>query len=198
MTQANILCSQERQRYMACSWSLNPRRPRFSMLRAHELPPQGTGGQTEYSNSRAAHDDLSDEMKEKIKDLVGCNSIYHNRKMANPNMEIYKNIDFLDYVMAKHKIDSFHEPSGRYSLYVTSYPHYIEGMPIDEGQALIKESFEHIQKPEYKLVHHRENNNDMAMWDTTAALHQATHDTYGAKYQRDFRHLLTQVLMHMV
>jgi alpha-ketoglutarate-dependent 2,4-dichlorophenoxyacetate dioxygenase len=77
------------------------------MLHAVELPPKGTGGETEYSDSRAVYDDLSDEMKERIKDLVGCNSIFHNRKTANPDMEMFKNIDVLENPIAKHKIASF-------------------------------------------------------------------------------------------
>lgn len=167
--------------------AFNPRRTGLSLLRAVELPPKGTGGETEYSDSRAAYDDLSDEMKDKIKDLVGCNSIFHNRKTANPDMEMFKNINPMDRPMAKHKIASFHEPSQRFSLYVTSYTHHIEGMPIDEGQKLIKELFEHVQKEKYKFVHHWESAGDMALWDNTAVLHRATHGTYGTKYRRDVR-----------
>jgi alpha-ketoglutarate-dependent 2,4-dichlorophenoxyacetate dioxygenase len=167
--------------------AFNPRRTGFSLLRAVELPPKGTGGETEYSDSRAAYDDLSDEMKEKIKDLVGCNSIIHNRKTANPDMEMFKKIDPMDRPMAKHKIASLHEASGRYSLYVTSYTHHIDGMDMEEGQKLIKELFEHIQKPQYKFVHHWEGPGDMAMWDNTSVLHRATHGTYGTKYRRDVR-----------
>jgi alpha-ketoglutarate-dependent 2,4-dichlorophenoxyacetate dioxygenase len=167
--------------------AFNPRRTGFSMLRAVELPPKGTGGETEYSDSRAAYDDLSDEMKEKIKGLVGCNSLVHNRKRANPDMEMFKNVNPLDRPMAKHKIASFHEPSGRYSLYVTSYTHHVDGMPMEEGQNLIKLLFEHVQQEKYKFVHHWEGPGDMAMWDNTAVLHRATHGSYGDKYRRDVR-----------
>lgn len=126
-------------------------------------------------------------MKEKIKDLVGCNSIYHNRKTANPDMEMYKKINVLDMPIAKHKIASYHEQSGRYGLYVTSYTHHIDGMPIEEGQKIIKELFEHVQKDKYKFVHHWNGPGDMAIWDNTAVLHRATHGTYGTKYRRDVR-----------
>jgi alpha-ketoglutarate-dependent 2,4-dichlorophenoxyacetate dioxygenase len=132
--------------------AFNPRRTGFSLLRAVELPPKATGGETEYSDSRAAYDDLPDEMKQKIQGLVGCNSLVHNRKTANPDMEMFKNVNPLDRPIAKHKIASFHEPSGRYSLYVTSYTHHIEGMPIDEGQRLIKFLFEHVQKDSWQQV----------------------------------------------
>ncbi|RFU26447.1 hypothetical protein B7463_g9889, partial [Scytalidium lignicola] len=167
--------------------AFNPRRTGFSMLRAVELPPKGTGGETEYSDSRAAYDDLSNEMKMKIQGLVGCNSLVHNRKKANPDMAMFKDIDPMDRPMAKHKIASLHELSGRYSLYISSYTHHIEGMDIAEGQKLIKELYEHIQKPKYKFVHHWGEPGDMAMWDNTAVLHRATHGTYGNKYRRDVR-----------
>lgn len=167
--------------------AFNPRRTGLSMLRAVELPPKGMGGETEYSDSRAAYDDLPDEMKQKIQGLVGCNSLVHNRKTANPGMEMFKNIDPMDLPMAKHKIASLHEASGRYSLYVTSYTHHIEGMDMEEGKKLVRELFEHVQKPKYKFVHHWEGPGDMAMWDNTAVLHRATHGMYGNKYRRDVR-----------
>lgn len=60
-------------------------------------------------------------------------------------------------------------------------------MPIKEGQELIKELFEYIQKEKFKFVLHWESSGDMALWDNTAVLHRATHGTYGTKYRRDVR-----------
>lgn len=167
--------------------AFNPRRTGVSILRGVELPPVGTGGHTEYLDTRAAYNDLSDSMKERIKDLVGCNSLFHNRKTANPDSPLFLNIDPMDHPFAKHKIAQLHEPSGQMNLYVTSYTHHIEGMPVEEGQALIKEIFEHCQQDKYKFTHHWKDNNDVAIWDNTAVLHRATHGAYEGKHRRDMR-----------
>lgn len=39
----------------------SPQRCAYSLLRAVELPPAGTGGDTEYLDSRKAYEDLPDE-----------------------------------------------------------------------------------------------------------------------------------------
>ncbi|KAL6246964.1 hypothetical protein RBB50_006271 [Rhinocladiella similis] len=167
--------------------AFNPRRTGISILRGVELPPKGTGGHTEYLDSRAAYDDLSDEKKKEIEGLVGCNSLFHNRKVANPDSPLFKDIDPATKPLAKHKIAQLHEASGRMNLYVTSYCHHIDGMDLEKGQAIIKELFEHCQQDKYKFVHHWHDNNDVAIWDNCAVLHRATHGDYEGKYRRDMR-----------
>lgn len=167
--------------------AFNPRRTGVSILRGVELPPRGTGGHTEYLDCRSAYDDLSEEMKREITDLVGCNSLYHNRKTANPDSPLFLDIDPMTKPLAKHKIAQLHEPSGRMSLYVTSYTHHIEGMALEKGQKLIKQLFEHCQQEKYKFTHHWQENNDVAIWDNCSVLHRATHGQYEGKYRRDMR-----------
>jgi alpha-ketoglutarate-dependent 2,4-dichlorophenoxyacetate dioxygenase len=169
--------------------AFNPRRTGISILRGVELPPKGTGGHTDYLDSRSAWEDLSQAKKDQIKDLIGCNSIFHNRKVANPTSPLFLDIDPMEKPLAQHKIAQLHEPSGRMNLYVTSYTHHIEGMPLEEGQALIKELFEHCQQEKYQFTLHWIDNNDVAMWDNTAVLHRATHGEYERKYRRDMRRI---------
>lgn len=167
--------------------AFNPRRTGVSILRAVELPPKDSGGHTEYLDSRTAYDDLSDEKKQQVEGLVGCNSLFHNRKTANPQSPLFLDIDPAKHPLAKHKIAQLHEMSGRMNLYVTSYTHHIDGMDIGEGQALIKELFEHCQQDKYKFVHDWHDDNDVAIWDNCAVLHRATHGDYEGKYRRDMR-----------
>ncbi|KAK7885117.1 hypothetical protein LTR67_010608 [Exophiala xenobiotica] len=167
--------------------AFNPRRTGISILRGVELPPKGTGGHTEYIDSRTAYEDLPPETKEKIKDYVTCNSIFHNRKVANPDSPLFAHINVLDHITAKHKLIQTHEGSGRHNIYITSYAHHIDGMDIEEGQAILKEIFDHCKQEKYKFYHHWENNNDVAIWDNTCVLHRATHGSYEGKYRRDMR-----------
>jgi alpha-ketoglutarate-dependent 2,4-dichlorophenoxyacetate dioxygenase len=167
--------------------AFNPRRTGVSMLRAVELPPPGSGGETKYIDSKTAYDDLPEEMKEKIEGLVGRNSIFHNRKTANPESPLFKDIDPMQKPLARHKVAQFHPETGRMNLYVTSYLHSFEDMPLEEGQELAKELFAHVTQDKYKFTHHWQDKGDLAIWDNTGVLHRATHGSYEGKHVRDMR-----------
>lgn len=167
--------------------SFNPQRTYVSLLRAVELPPKGMGGSTHYADARQAYADLPEATKEKINDLVVGHSFFHNRKTANPDSPLFKDIDVMEKPISRHKLVTIHEPSGRPMLYVTSYSHHIEGMPLEEGQALLKELMEHVTQPKYVFQHEWANNGDIVIWDNTAVLHRATAGSYEGKYVRDMR-----------
>jgi len=167
--------------------SFNPQRTYVSLLRAVELPPPNLGGHTEYADARQAYEDLPKETQDKIKDLVAVHSFFHNRKTANPDSALFKDINVLEKPLARHKLVPIHEPTGRPVLWVTSYAHHIEGMPIEEGQALLKELMAHVTQPKYVYKHHWQNNGDVAIWDNTAVLHRATSGAYEGKFRRDMR-----------
>lgn len=167
--------------------SFNPRRTYVSLLRAVELPPAAMGGHTEYADARQAYDDLPEETKSKIKNLVAVHSFVHNRKTANPDSPLFKHINVLDQPLARHKLVPVHEPSGRDMLYVTSYAHHIEGMDLEEGKNLIRELQSHAAQKKYVFEHHWESAGDIAIWDNTAVLHRATSGSYEGKFRRDMR-----------
>ena len=156
-----------------------------------ELPPPGTGGETEFLDSRTAYEDLSDDKKDEIKDYVGMNTLLHNRKLANPDMDMFKDIDCTKVPLSKHRIAQIHEPTGRGNLYIGSYNHHIEGLPVEEGRRITDELLEHVTQDKYKFALHWENPGDIGFWDNTAVLHRATIGSYGAKHRRDMRRIST-------
>lgn len=164
----------------------HPRRCKYSTLRAVQLPPEGTGGETMYADSRTAYDDLSPEMKKKIDGLVAYCSLLHNRRDAAP--ELYRGVDVMDWPNAKYKLVYPQEGSDRTDLYVTSYMHKIEGMSQEESDKLLKELKDHAAQEKYIHTVYWENNGDMIMWDNTGVLHRATDGSgYIGKYVRDMR-----------
>ncbi|KAK0255352.1 hypothetical protein LTS09_009740 [Friedmanniomyces endolithicus] len=84
--------------------SFNPRRAGYSLLKAHELPPKGTGGATQYADTRTAFDELPEELKKELleKDYVACHSLYHSRKTAAPGF--LTDINPEDHFMSRHKL----------------------------------------------------------------------------------------------
>lgn len=169
----------------------NPRRSGISILRAVELPPKGMGGETEFLDSRAAYEELPQETKDRINDLVGLNTLLWNRIQANPGMDMFKDIDCTKVPLAKHRLAQRHEPTGRGNLYIGSYNHHIEGMDVEEGRRLIDELLEHVTQPKYKQAVHWEGPGDVTFWDNTAVLHRATVGEYNTKYRRDMRRIST-------
>lgn len=167
--------------------SFNPRRTYVSCLRAVTLPPKDMGGHTEYADARQAYEDLPEETKIRIKDLIAVHSFYHNRKTANPDSPLFKDINVMEQPLARHKLVPIHEPTGRPMLYVTSYAHHVEGMSIKEGQQLLKELSDHAKQSKYVFEHHWANDGDVAIWDNTAVLHRATSGLYEGKHRRDMR-----------
>ena len=100
--------------------TFNARRASYSLLLAHELPPRGTGGETDFADVRTAYDDLPQDMKEKLEPLIVEHSLWHSRKVANPE---YEASDFEKNIKppVRHDLVQVHEPSGRKLLYIAAH-----------------------------------------------------------------------------
>ncbi|KAB5517416.1 hypothetical protein GE09DRAFT_1158770 [Coniochaeta sp. 2T2.1] len=164
--------------------AFNSPRAGYSMLRAHQLPPKGLGGDTQYCDARTAYEDLPEEMKAKIANLVGNHSLMHNRKLAAP--ELYPDLNPRDYPFSKHRLVVPHK-AGRTQLYLTTYLHHFDGMTDEESQQLMDELWAHCTQPQYTVLVKWENDGDLIMWDNTAVLHRATGGEYLTKHVRDMR-----------
>lgn len=167
--------------------SFNPRRAGYSLLRAHELPPAGNGGNTEFADTRAAYDDLSDELKNELleQDYVVCHSLYHSRKMASP--DFLQDINPEDHFMSRHKLIQRHEPSGRMNLYIAAHAHHVEGMSPEKSKELISKVYKHACDPKYVVSIDWQKNGDLVLWDNTCVMHRAAGGSFEGKYVRDMR-----------
>ena len=94
-------------------------------------------------------------------------------------------------------------------MYIGSYNHHIDGLPVEEGRRITDELMAHVTQDKYKFSLPWENSGvriqlslryqpfptdfgqDIAFWDNTAVLHRATIGEYGAKYRRDMRRIST-------
>ena len=164
--------------------SFNPRRAGYSILRAHELPPIGTGGATEYADTRIAFEDLPSDLKHELieKDFVACHSLYHSRKTAAP--EALPGINPEDHFMSRHRLIQRHEASGRMNLYIASHVHHLEGISREESKRLIDTLYQHACQPKYVVSIPWESPGDVILWDNTAVMHRSTGGTFEGKYKR--------------
>ncbi|KAJ3549710.1 hypothetical protein NM208_g375 [Fusarium decemcellulare] len=167
--------------------SFNPRRAGYSLLLSHELPPPGTGGSTEFCDTRAAWEDLNEEIRTELleKDYVACHSILHSKKLAAPGY--FQNIEPADYPMGRHKLVQMHERSGRLNLYLAMHIHHIEGLEPDESRALFKKLFNHATQAKYRVMVEWKDVGDLVIWDNTCTMHRAVGGEFAFKYRRDMR-----------
>ncbi|KAI1742985.1 alpha-ketoglutarate-dependent 2,4-dichlorophenoxyacetate dioxygenase [Xylaria scruposa] len=116
--------------------SFNPRRASFSLLRAAQLPPPETGGDTLFADSRTAAEELDEELLEVLAGdydgtgLIGMHSMAHSRKLGSP--AFFADLDPTQFPMTRHRILQRHEASGRMNLYVGAHMHHIEALQRDE------------------------------------------------------------------
>jgi len=166
--------------------AFNSPRSEYSMLRAHKLPPKGSGGETDFVDARTAYDGLPEETKREIDGLVANNSMWHNRKLGDP--VFYADVNPRDYSFAKHKLVTNHHRTGRKYLYCTTYAHHIDGMSDEDSQALVKRLLAHASQDKYVKRIEWENDGDLIMWDNTAVLHRSVEGgSYLTKHVRDMR-----------
>ncbi|KAH7471644.1 hypothetical protein FOMA001_g12959 [Fusarium oxysporum f. sp. matthiolae] len=147
----------------------------------------GTGGSTEFCDTRAAWDDLDEATKQDLlsKDYIACHSILHSKKIAAP--EHFSNIEPADYPMGRHRLAQKHERSGRMNLYLAKHIHHIEGLSTEESQELFDKLFDHATQDKYRLEVEWRNVGDLVVWDNTCTMHRAVGGPFAFRYKRDMR-----------
>lgn len=157
------------------------------MLLAHEIPPPGNGGQTEFADTRTAFEELPSDLKEELlrEDYVAAHTLSHSRKTAAP--EFFKDLDPWQSKMYRHKIAQRHTPSDRMNLYIAAHAHHIEDVPADKSEQLLSSLMTHATQKKYVMGVDWLNSSDMVMWDNRCVMHRACGGAFAGKYKRDLR-----------
>ena len=144
-----------------------------TMLYCVKAPKEG--GETMLTDTVAAYDALSDDMKAQIDDLV---TVHSYGAASGRDGEYDARVALTDeqrrnIVPVRHRLALHHPFTGRRSLYaVAGTPAGIEGLDDDEAQELLHTLKQHVLKPEFRY-HHKYEVGDLAMWDTYATMHSA-------------------------
>jgi alpha-ketoglutarate-dependent 2,4-dichlorophenoxyacetate dioxygenase len=156
------------------------KRTSYSILLAHEVPPEG--GETWFADTRSAYEDLPQETKDLLEGKIGVNSLWWSRKKAGADIadeEIY------DRPLARHPLVHVHKGSGRKALFIAAHTMDIEGMEKEEGRKLISDLIAHCTQPQY-VFSVKWNAGDMVIWDNLCSMHRGGDYAYD-KYRRDMR-----------
>ena len=127
------------------------------------------GGNTLFANLYAAYDALTDEMKNRIENLV-TRIVYD-----------YEAVDRADTIAADpvlprahHRLVKVHPDSGRKTLYLSRLmTQDIVDLPANEGEELLLELFDHCEKPEFVYAHEWKVD-DLLIWDNRCTNHART------------------------
>lgn len=167
--------------------SFNPRRASFSLLRAVELPPPGTGGNTDFADSRAAWDALPPELRDELlrDDYVAAHCMAQSRKLGSP--EYFRGLDPAAAPMSWHRVAQRHEPSGRMGLYVGAHAHHVEGLGADESAALIAALNAHAAQERFRTSVEWRRPGDLVIWDNRCVMHRAAGGSFEGRHRRDMR-----------
>ncbi len=141
---------------------------KYSLLSARVVPPEG--GETEFTDMRAAYDALPDKMKARLEGMVAIHSIMHSRAIMGFTDYSQEELDALPPV--PHAMVRTHPGSGRKALYIASYAHEIRGMDTPDARMLLHDLMEHATQRQFVYTH-AWRAGDLVMWDNRCTMHRA-------------------------
>jgi len=163
--------------------SFNAEPSKWSMLRGVECPPPQFGGATMFCDLRAAYDDLSPSMKERVEGLRGIHDFWEGRRHAGLAVDEAMRATMVLPPVTHPLVRGM--PYGRNALFIGGHCVRIEGMDEKESDALLGELYDHATQPKY-MHRHEWTEGDIVIWDNRCALHAATPlNTY--EHRRDMR-----------
>ena len=146
-----------------------PRPPKASVLYALEVPPRG--GDTSFCSMYAAWDELQAPLRRRVEGLqVKHDATYNSggyvRQGVTPTGDPRTSPGTL------HPLVYAHPETGRQALYLGRRRNaYIEGLPLDESEALLDEIWEEATRDELTW-RHQWRAGDVVLWDNRCTMHR--------------------------
>jgi taurine dioxygenase len=135
------------------------------------------GGDTLFANQYAAFEDLSEESKKRVRDLVGLHH-YGNRDDLEESSRTVASVlteaqkQKVDWV--RHPLARRHPVTGRTALYAVNGSSFgIEGMAQEEALGLLRMLARHATQERYRC-RVKYGVGDVVIWDNASLLHAAT------------------------
>lgn len=144
----------------------NPRAA-YSMLHALVLP--SWGGNTEFTDLRAAYDALPERDKAELEGLSAEHYALHTRILLGD--EAYTDEQKKTIPPAAWPLVQTHPGSGRKLLFVGVHAREIVGWPVAEARMRLSDLLEHATQREF-VYRHEWQVHDLVMWDNRSTLHR--------------------------
>ena len=146
-----------------------PDPPKASALFAIEVPPRG--GDTSFCSMYAAWDELPDRLQRRVEGLRvkhdgTYNSGGYTRQGVTPTDDPRTSPGTF------HPLVSVHPETGRRCLYLGRRRHsYVEGLPLDESNALLDEIWTQATRESFTW-RHQWRVGDLVLWDNRCTMHR--------------------------
>jgi alpha-ketoglutarate-dependent 2,4-dichlorophenoxyacetate dioxygenase len=153
---------------------------KYSILSARTLP--SAGGNTEFADMRAAYDALDEATKREVRDLVCRHSQIFSRGILG--FTDFTDAERQKWAPVRQRLVRRHPTTGRLSLYLSSHAGEIEGWPVPEARAFLRDLTEHATQRQFVYAHVWRPL-DLVMWDNRVTMHRARR--YDHTEARDLR-----------
>ena len=147
--------------------SFKPVPAQASLLSGRQVPPKG--GETEFVSCRVAWEALSSEMRRRLEGKVAIHSFAYSRGLIDPTLLGQDVKDALPPV--RQALVRTNPVNGKRNVYIGSHASHIEGMPVEEGRALLQELLARATRTEC-VYQHTWRQHDLVVWDNRCMLHR--------------------------
>ena len=160
--------------------------PKATILLSKEIPSYG--GDTQFINMNLLYENLSNEMKNKIKNLKAKHvyqSKFSKRKLMSIKNQDHKNNEVF------HPLVKIHPETGLKSLYINPIRiEQISNYSDEKTLDLINELMEHVNSLKFEY-RHKWDVGDFVIWDNRTLMHKANGD-YDMSEKRYLYRLMLQ------
>jgi alpha-ketoglutarate-dependent 2,4-dichlorophenoxyacetate dioxygenase len=146
---------------------------KYSILSARQIPSEG--GNTEFADMRAAYDALDDKTKQEVAGLICPHSQVFSRGILG--FTDFTDAERVKWAPVRQRLVRKHPTTGRLSLYLSSHAGGIEGWPIPEARAFLRDLQEHATQRKF-VYSHAWKTYDIVMWDNRVTMHRARRYDY--------------------
>lgn len=160
-----------------------------NVLSAHAVPTRDGKplGGTEFANTQKAYEELSDDIKSKLKDATAWHDLNKSwewliKVKKSPRAPLTE-AERRERPPVQHPVFLTHPITGRKVIYVNpNTVTHIEGMTPEESEPILETIYEHVLQPKYRYAHHW-TVGDVLIWDHLGTWHNAIAD-YGPNEPR--------------
>jgi len=141
---------------------------RYSLLSARIVPD--TGGNTEFSDMRAAWSTLDQAMQKECLDLICMHSQIFSRGQLG--FDDFTEQERAKWAPVEHPLVRKHPQTQSPSLFLSSHIGTIISWPIPEARMFIRDLTEHATQSQHVFTHQWKQW-DLVIWDNQATMHRA-------------------------
>ena len=150
------------------SWQVEP--VLATCLLALTIPPDG--GDTLFADLMAAFRALPEPTKARYRDLSAIHDLNRSRQRTGALDQMTED-QKAKAPPVRHPLVRRHPETGEEGLYLGEHAWRIEGLPEDDGVALVEDINAHITAAPFRHAY-RWHRGDFVLWDNRAVLHKAT------------------------